>query len=140
MTFEICPHCKQKMAVYKRSIRKNMLPGLIALRDSNEPLKTIQLGLDAGARSDFTTLKYWGLIWKPLKEKRDLWAITYKGMEFLNNRIAVQKYIYVFNGNIEGRSDELIFAMDIDDKIFSSEELINETQPLSEFRTEDQEG
>ena len=84
MNIKYCPHCSQKMMIYRRTVRKNMVSGLKKLTDGI-PRKTIELNLSSGARSDFTTLRFWGLIYKDLEEDRDNWMITQKGRDFRIN-------------------------------------------------------
>ena len=127
-----CPHCGQLMKVYRRSIRKNMLPGLYALSDRT-PKKTSELGLTIGARSDFTILRYWGLI---CKQEDSKWSLTDKGRNFLNGELSIAKYLYIFNSQIEGKSNELLNIYQIED-IFDKEEFMNHSVPLDEFNAEE---
>lgn len=133
---ETCPHCNQTMMVYKRAIRRNMIPGLILLSDGLVR-RTSELGLSLGARSDFTTLRYFGLIYKPYGEDKDKWAITQAGRDFITNNLSIWKYVYVFNGHVEGRSDEQIYISDITPERFEKQKLLEEAIPKFEFNPED---
>ena len=129
-----CPHCNQLMNVYKRSIRANMLDGLFALSDRT-PKKTCELPISSGARSDFTTLRYWGLICKS-DEGDNKWMLTEKGHLFIKNELSVPQYLFIFNSNIEGRSEELIKLSDIDGEVFDKQELLDNATPKNEFSEE----
>jgi len=127
-----CPHCGQLMKVYRRTIRKNMLPGLYALSDKT-PKKTSELGLTIGARSDFTILRYWGLI---CKQEDNKWSLTDKGRKFIKSEMLIPKYLYIFNSQIEGKSEEYIGINNIDEE-FDKEDFMNHSIPLDEFDQED---
>lgn len=130
-----CPHCNQLMNVYRRNIRKNMLPGLMALSDRT-PKKTSELGLTRGARSDFTTLRYWGLIYKPKEQSSD-WALTEKGHKFIAGGLSVPRYLFIFNSQVEGRSEEKVFIEQIEKDEFSKKELMDHAAPKCEFSAEE---
>ena len=106
-----------------------MLRGLFALSDRT-PKKTRDLGLDSGARSDFTTLRYWGLI---CKEEKNKWMLTGKGHQFIHGEISVPKYLFIFNSQVEGQSEERITIHEIDDKLFDKEEFMEHASPYDDY-------
>lgn len=136
MVNKICPHCKQLMNVYRRSIRKGMVPGLLAL-SSGTSKKTSELGLSAGPRSDFTTLRYWGLICKDREEGN--WMLTTRGHLFIKGQLPIAKYVFIYNSEVQGRSDELVYIQDIDEKIFDKKEFDDHITPMGEFDIESNE-
>jgi len=88
---QYCECCGQKMMVYRRSVRRNMIQGLIILVD-DVPRKTVELGLSPGARSDFTTLRFFGLIYRDLDKDRFKWMLTQQGRLFLQGKTSIPKY------------------------------------------------
>lgn len=109
---QYCEACSQKMMVYRRSVRKNMIQGLIILVDG-VPRKTVELGLSPGARSDFTTLRFFGLIYRDLHKDRFKWMITQQGKLFLQGKTSIPKYAYIFNNYAKRYSEERIWITDV---------------------------
>jgi len=100
-----CKCCGQKVKLYRRRIYAAPARALISLyrKDSNTRAfyHITDLDVDLGG-SDFSKLKYWGLIEKapnddPDKASSGLWAITEKGRSFVNNKIKLHKYALVYN-------------------------------------------
>lgn len=109
--FSYCSHCSQKIMVYRRNIRKGMIYGLIELWKKGE-CKSSELNIPIGINADFSKLRFWGLIYKP-SLKREVWAITNKGKDFLTGLIEIPKYVFIFNNNVERYSSELVKLIDI---------------------------
>ncbi|KKM14393.1 hypothetical protein LCGC14_1706580 [marine sediment metagenome] len=109
---QYCEACAQKMMVYRRSVRRNMIQGLIILADG-VPKKTVELGLSPGARSDFTTLRFFGLIYRDLYKNRFKWMITQQGKLFLQGKTSIPKYAYIFNNWVKRYSEERIEITDV---------------------------
>lgn len=109
-----------------------MIKGLVLLYKAG-PLSTAQLGLTRGARSDFTTLKFWGLIWKPDNDNRDLWAITRKGRRFLEGKRSIPKYVHVYNNKVQTSSEEEVFLKDVHPQEISFETVVANSQGMTQF-------
>lgn len=100
--FQVCPHCKRKMIVYRRNIRKNMIYCLRRLYEKfgRFAAKVVAIDERANIIADFPKLEYWGLIRESVTEK-NRWHITDKGVMFLEGRISVPKYKWVYNGELQ---------------------------------------
>lgn len=132
MKIQYCECCNQKMQVYRRSVRKNMIQGLVILLDG-VARKTVDLGLSAGARSDFTTLRFFGLIYRDLNQDRYEWRITQKGKLFLQGKIKIPKYIYVFNNKVKKWSEEEVWINQIHPEKLNLDIVLENSIPLGEF-------
>lgn len=132
MKIQHCEACGQLMMVYRRSVRKNMIPGLVVLSDGIKR-KTVELGLSPGARSDFTTLRFWGLIYRDLKKDRYKWGITTHGLSFLEGKSTIAKYAYIFNNQTKRYSEEFVSIRQIYPEKIDYDTIIKNATPLEEF-------
>ena len=130
--FSYCECCGQKMMVYRRSLRKNMIPGMIILLDGS-PRRTVELGLSPGARSDFTTLRFFGLIYRDLNKDRTKWMITSRGRLFLRGKTTISRYAYIFNNRVKRYSEERGWIEDIYPEKIDFEEVMKAARSLEEF-------
>ncbi len=133
--FKICPACSQKMMVYRRSVRKNMIPGLVVLSDGI-PRRTVELGLSPGARSDFTTLRFWGLIYRNLKKDRNKWMITKHGLLFLEGKTTISKYAFIFNNQTKRYSKQIVSLQQIYPEKIDYDEIMKHAAPLENVENE----
>ena len=110
----VCPCCGQLAKLYRRKIYAAPARALISLYHKNivspDYYHITALDVDLGG-SDFSKLKYWGLIEKapnddPEKHSSGLWMITPKGEGYVRDHISVPKYCYVFNNEAFGFSEE----------------------------------
>lgn len=104
-----CACCGQLVKLYKRNLYYKPARSLIELYllDCTEPgyHHIRNLKPDLGG-SDFSKLKYWELISHaanddPEKHNSGMWAITPKGRLFVEDKIKVPKYAFVFNDSLE---------------------------------------
>jgi hypothetical protein len=81
--------------------------------------------------NDYSKLKFWGILEpKPNddKSKKDSgsWRVTPKGVRFIHNKIAVPRYIWVYNDRVYDKSDDdLIYFRDCFNDHFDYEEYMN---------------
>lgn len=127
-----CEACGQLMMVYRRAVRKNMIPGLVVLTDGIKR-KTVELGLSPGARSDFTTLRFWGLIYRDIKKDRTKWGITAHGRLFLEGKTTIAKYAYIFNNQTKRYSEEVVSIIQIYPEKIDYETIMKNATPLEDF-------
>lgn len=117
MEWEKCKECGQKVMVYRRNIRRNMIACLNKLFKTKRPMQTKEISQIANTISDFTKLKDWGLIERvnpDIPDKKGyIWQITPKGIKFITNQISVPKYVFIYNNQVKGYSPETIMARDI---------------------------
>ena len=120
------------MMVYRRSVRKNMIPGMIVMLDGI-PRKTVELGLSPGARSDFTTLRFWGLIFRDLNKDRFKWMLTQHGRLFLQGRTTIQKYVYMFNNRVKRYGGPVTDIRDIYPEKIDIDTVLENARRIDQF-------
>ncbi len=118
--------------IYRRAVRKNMIPGLVVLSDGIAR-KTVELGLGPGARSDFTTLRFWGLIYRDLKKHRTKWMITKHGLLFLEGKTTISKFVYIFNNQVKRYSNEVVSVNQIYPERIDYETIMKNATPMEEL-------
>lgn len=110
-----CPCCTQYVKLYRRSISGGSAYTLIRLYRETGVLKDFHLEdimraleIPHATRSDFSKLRFWGLI-KPLTGKREdgssrngHWIVTNEGRDFIQGSAMVRKYAMVFNNKQYG--------------------------------------
>ena len=127
-----CPCCAQLVKLYRRNLYHAPARSLIQLYllDSRDPgyYHIRNLKPDLGG-SDFSKLKYWGMILHaanddPEKNSSGMWKITEKGRLFVEGKIRVHKYAFVFNDALEDFGGPQISITDALGKKFSYPELM----------------
>lgn len=105
----VCPCCDGLAQRYKRSIGSTMARLLIATywaARRDEPWVHVQSKTDAKG-GDYAKLRYWGLV-EPRGDQRDdggssgYWRITDLGVAWVERRVRVFKYIYLYQGIYRG--------------------------------------
>lgn len=117
---ETCPCCKQFAKVYPRMIYGKMAAALIRLHAVSRPdfsfvhvskidVPTIRSVVFSG---DFAKLALWELIEPMPKDEKDKtkrangsWRITQRGIDFVNGKITVPKYVKIYDGRRIGFDD-----------------------------------
>ena len=113
-----CPLCTQTVKVYYRSITPAMAYCLIRVFriQPNDYVDIPSLFKEKHAvQSDFTKLKFWGLIEQGKEVAAGMWKLTHKGRDFVQNKTSVQKYAKVFNDTFkgfDGETEEIIMCLD----------------------------
>lgn len=133
-----CPACGQRVQLYKRKLNSGMAVTLIYIYVEDKkinqwiPVKDHLRQMKYKNNHDWTLLRYWGLIEEKQKgEDEDTknsgyWKITDKGKAFAENKIAVPKHIYLYNGK-RYKSQEVIEEITIKEALenhFSYNELM----------------
>ena len=99
-----CPCCGQTAKLYKRKLNSGMARALI------EMCKLGSVGTDIDIREidvrggDYGKLRYW-LFVEPGHET-GTWRVTQAGWEFAHDRWWTAKHAFVYNGVVQGWSDE----------------------------------
>lgn len=117
-----CPCCAQTVKKYPRSIYKAMLTALALMvrrPDGVVHKELLDLGLHSG---DYAKLAYWALAERD--PETTIWTATPLGLSFYEGRTSVPKYVYVYNGEVLGCSDEQVTIEDCRKK-FDLNELLN---------------
>ena len=133
-----CPCCGQNVKLQQRVIYGRMARDLIRLyRKPNSSVEFYHrenFEAPKAGGGDFHKLQYWGLA-EPMPNNDDktkrtngFWRITQQGIAFVENRMSVPKYAYVYNGKarkLEGDDWSIREALG---KKFSYEDLMGNAQ------------
>lgn len=120
MQHEHCPLCGQRTAIYARTMRANQVLCLRLLNKNPykfEGVKANEISDRTNLISDFSKLRHWGLI-EPGKDP-NTWKITARGIAFLEGKISVVKYVFIFDGKVVEQPEdstvtqELLYWYDI---------------------------
>ena len=129
-----CPNCNQKVMVYRRSIRVDMLAALAKAAESAESFKVSDFDFNKGVNADFTKMKFWGLI---SDMGHNTWKVSGLAYEFLAGKIQIPKYVYIYNDKNQGDPDSerspLIYANEIDENFISRDYALRYATPLKIF-------
>jgi hypothetical protein len=113
----ICPCCGRLVKTYKRKLNSSMSQELITLyllsvNDSKTKYyhHTHFAKVSSG---ELSKLKHWGLVCEKnnnsqSKKTSGFWGITEKGILFVQNKITVEKYIYILDAKLISSSKETI--------------------------------
>ena len=111
-----CPCCTQFVKLYNRKLNSGMAITLIRMHqhDRNKWINVKDFLREHKFHNnhDWTLLRHWGLIeervGKPMDGSKSLgeWRMTYKGNQFILNRIRVPKRILLYNNKFRGFDDE----------------------------------
>jgi hypothetical protein len=131
-----CPCCKQHVKVYRRALGSQMVRWLIWLVRVFEQLpKTADGGWvnikESPVRGgDYGKLVHWGVVESrsnsdPALRTSGLWRPTAKGIDFVQQRIALPSHVVLYNNEIMAFSDETIKIREALGKRFDFAELMN---------------
>ena len=126
----VCDHCGAKHIYYKKPLIGVAVAELIKLyRLWKIENQSIHINRFSKQRSNFYTLKYWGLIIgsEKVEGKRTagLWGITQKGIDFVQNHIEIPSYAITINNACVQFTGENINVITALKKKFDYDELIN---------------
>lgn len=105
-----CACCGQHVQVYRRSIYKRMAKCLIWLATEYTENGQQWVSLKDGPAfrgGDNAKLSYWHLIVRHPTEE-DLYKPTQLGVDFVAQRQTIPKYAYVYDGKVQGFSEERV--------------------------------
>lgn len=116
-----CPVCNQNVRLQKYTINAETAKCLIDLYKLNKKhpdkiwfhvAEDIKIGISVSGA--FAKLRHWGLIEQLPKNNTQvnkrtsgMWRITDKGMDFVLNRIKIEKFIKVYNQTFYGYDEEI---------------------------------
>lgn len=134
----ICPVCEQVAKIYKRNIYSTPCRDLIKLyrlqKKGDPAVYYHYTKFLSNASGDFAKLTYWGLVEKkPLevtdedKKSSGYWRMLPKGILFVENKIKVPKYIFIYDTKLVGlaTNDNEVSIFDALGKKFNYSELMN---------------
>ena len=114
---KICEHCGHKSVEYRFSFNNGLATFLSQLYKYRRPCKTDDLGLTYAQRTNSQKLRYWGLARSVYddygKLKRGVWQITQRGIDFVEHRIKIHKYVIMMNNKFVRYEGEEVFFNDV---------------------------
>lgn len=112
-----CPTCGQYIKLYPRLIHYTMARCLILLAKFQNgkdvfihlPSETTKRGINY-SNTSFALARYWGLIVQQENDNKTkrcsgMWKITKKGLDFIDDKIRLPKYIYLYNNELYNYTD-----------------------------------
>ena len=111
----ICPCCDRLVKMYKRKLNSGMAQELIALYIlSFNDLETKfyhHTNFAKVSGGELSKLTHWGLVLEKQnnvddKKTSGFWGITEKGIKFVENKINVEKYIFLLDAELISYSKE----------------------------------
>ncbi len=104
-----CPCCGQMVKLYSRPMHHTMAAMLIRLYrlqkspDEYHHIKHLVAGISATGTSDFSKLRYWGLVEQMPKDPKEskrtsgYWRITQRGVQFVLGQRTEHQRVLIFN-------------------------------------------
>jgi len=128
-----CSHCDQTIGLYRRKITDQNAKALLNMYRAG--VEKWHHWKDISDSTDFAKIIMWGLIERKVndnetKSQSGLWKLTYHGVEFIQGRSEVTKYLYVYNNTIVERSAENTKFSDCLDDEFDYREIFLKDIPL----------
>lgn len=113
-----CPCCGQKVKMYSRKMNGVIARALVEFYKAHEggfdwlqPLRDLDFLRSTGGSGDYAKARFWGLIENHMVYENGKhtstgeWRLTEKGKEFVEGKVRVPKYAYVYNNKCTGLSD-----------------------------------
>jgi len=132
----VCPTCGHEERIYKRSINKTMVIGLLFLLRGAQQDSQAYWSLPAGDPShhrsrDTTRLRLWGLIEEELERREDggrkgFWRITPQGVRFARGITKLPKYALTLNGRVLGYDGPEVDVYDAYKEHFDLREVLGQ--------------
>lgn len=134
-----CPMCGQNCKIYRRKITSGMAYALCYMHiqrftHPNGVELSVMLRNHSGFHnyiSDVPKLRFWGLIEPVCDESGALivgwWKITELGSKFVEMEFNVPKYVFIYNNDKMGASDEKIDIMGALSDKFSYKQIFKNT-------------
>ena len=109
----ICPTCDQHARRYKRKLNSDMARALclIVTQWENQDSEWVDVR-DIDVRGgDYAKLRHWGLIRQRInddetKRTSGMWTPTDLGQEFARNVVEMPTYVFIYNNEVDGFSEE----------------------------------
>lgn len=134
-----CPVCDRWGRIYPRGINKTMAHSLLwlcsAKKNEDGWVDVPTDGPKWLLRSNqLPTLRWWDLVEScenddPKKKSSGMWRPTQKGIDFAMGKILVNKKVFTYKGEVEGKSDEMTSIEECFDDVFDYSEIMNSYFP-----------
>jgi hypothetical protein len=109
----ICPTCGQKIVQYKHGLNRTLISCLWNLYRAGGRARIDKLGLENTQFTNFQKLRYFHLV--VMTNQHNEWQITRDGLEFIQGRKAIWKFVITKNASVIERSQELVFIHEVKD-------------------------
>jgi hypothetical protein len=134
-----CKCCGQTVKLYKRKLNSSMAYGLIIIYKIHQSIgfdKAVKMNREVAklkipsSNIEYAKLSHWGLIEEQesdstKKNKSGYWKITKRGIDFVINGTSIPKYVFIYNGKTQGRSDETVLISESLGDKFDYKELMS---------------
>ena len=129
-----CPTCDQHVKEYKKSLSSNSARFLFSLVSISrtKPEGWVHYSDCIYNSRNYPEVAYWGLAHTQRDESKEkktsgLWKPTRLGIDFINNKVKIPKYVHVYNSKVVKFDDkESISIIDAFGNKFSYEDLMRE--------------
>ena len=121
--------------LYRRTIESSCLKYLIDLYNKSKVNWTYyhaekDLKIPTSSNGGFCKLRYWGLTEEQpnsdeAKRTSGMWKITQNGIDFVLGKALIEKYIYLYNGDIYEKDGGLVDINNCIGKAFNYAELMS---------------
>lgn len=130
-----CSHCGAKIVQYKHSLNVGLRRGLKALYEKGGTTSIDDLGLNPKDYTNFQKLQYWDLTEKAKddegKRLGGIWRITHRGIQFVENKIFINRSVWSYRGKRVRYDGEMIgFSTSPKDFYKTAEEYAKEAIPV----------
>jgi hypothetical protein len=120
MKAEICECCGAKVVEYKHNFNAALANSLYKIYNFGKPIAISELSLTRNQWTNFQKLRYWDLV-SPLKDKNgkrigSLWEVTTTGVNFVEGKRSIFKYVWTFRGQCDRFEGELITFKEMHEK------------------------
>ena len=109
----ICPACGQKIVEYKHGLNRTLISCLWHLGSAGGRARLDKMGLDNTQFTNFQKLRYFHLV-VPTGQHSE-WQITRDGVEFLQGRRRIPRFVITRNARVVRQSEELVFVHEVKD-------------------------
>jgi hypothetical protein len=128
-----CPCCDRWGKIYSRNINNTMVKSLFWLNAKDTGDNWVDVPNTAPSwllrSNQLPTLRWWGFVERAtkvdkLKKFSGLWKITSKGKGFISSCDKAPKFVFTYNGEVVGFSDEQVLAWDCMDEVFDYNQVM----------------
>ena len=127
-----CPYCDAKLVEYKHNLSEALVTGLSKLYETGGKVNLKELGLTRNQWDNFQKLRYWDLVKKSVDEdgKRlsGVWEILPAGVEFLQGKRSVQKWVWTYRGERVRFEGDTVAVHDVLDGYKAREDYAHEAK------------
>lgn len=109
----ICPTCGQKIVSYKHNLNRTLISCLWHLYNAGGRARLDKMRLDNTQFTNFQKLRYFQLV--AATGEHSEWQITKDGVEFLQGRRRIPKFVITRNALVKQYSEETVLVQEVKD-------------------------